>query len=441
MSSSPVLEERTAVGHDGEEVVDVRAEQQPRAPLRPLLRRVGTFLAVFGPGQMAMMADTEVGSIITAAQSGARWGFALLPLQFLLIPVLFVVQELTVRLGIFTGKGHGELIRERYGAAWGWVSVGGLAAAIVGAMIAEFSGIAGVGELLGVSRATSLSLAVAFLLIVVWAGSYRRVERIALILGLFEMAFLWVALKAHPHTTEIANALSVGPWRDPGYRYLVAANIGAVIMPWMIFFQQSAVVDKRLRPEHLKAARWDTAAGSVLTQLIMAAVLVTTAATLGGRSGDGPLSTVGQIALAITPYLGSRAGRLVFSLGVLGAALIAIIVTSLAAAWGIGEMTGYKHSLESRPSEAPWFYGVYALAVAGSAVLVGNAPNLISLNIGIEIMNALLLPLVLLFLVLLAASVLPEEHRLRGARLWTVATVCAVTSGVGVWCALSGIIG
>jgi Mn2+/Fe2+ NRAMP family transporter len=146
-----------------------------RVTRRGLLKRLLVFLAVLGPGQIVMMADTDVGSVITAAQSGARWGYALLPLQFVLIPILFVVQELTARLGIFTGKGHGELIRERYGRGWGWVSVGGLSATVLGAMISEFSGVAGVGELLGVRRPVSLSLAVVFLLLVVWAGSYRRV--------------------------------------------------------------------------------------------------------------------------------------------------------------------------------------------------------------------------------------------------------------------------
>ncbi len=406
---------------------------------RALLKRLLVFLAVLGPGQIVMMADTEVGSIITAAQSGARWGYALLPLQFVLIPVLFIVQELTVRLGIFTGKGHGELIRERYGVVWGWISVGGLAVSIVGAMVAEFSGIAGVGELLGAPRAISLSLTAGFLLLVVSAGSYRRVERIALGLGLFEVAFLWVALKADPRTGWLAQGLVLSPWHKADYRYLVAANIGAVIMPWMIFFQQSAIVDKRLGREHLRSAQWDTALGSVVTQLVMAAVIITTAATLGFVHGTGSLETVGEISEALTPSLGAEAGRLVFGLGILGAALVAIIVTSLAAAWGIGEMTGYKHSLENHPREAPWFYGVYATAVVGSAFLVDWVPNLIALNLAVEVMNALLLPLVLGFLVLLAARVLPERYRLHGSYLWVVAATCAITSGVGVYCALSGI--
>jgi Mn2+/Fe2+ NRAMP family transporter len=319
------------------------------------------------------------------------------------------------------------------------VSVGGLTLAIFGAMISEFSGVASVGELLGVPRAVGLALAAGFLLMVVWLGSYRRVERTALALGFFELAFVWVAIRAHPHAGLLVQTAAASAWHEAGYRYLVAANIGAVIMPWMIFFQQSAVVDKRLKPEHLRAARWDTAVGSVMTQLIMVAVIVACAATIGTRKGDGSLATVGQIAQALTPYLGVRFGQLAFGLGILGAALVAIIVTSLAAAWGIGEMTGYKHSLESHPREAPWFYGVYAAAVIGSATLVSLVPNLIALNLAVEVMNALLLPLVLGFLVLLAARALPEEHRLRGVRLWGVAAICAVTSGVGLWCGLTGI--
>jgi len=422
---------------DGASLAETRPGNVPGGKLRSLL----VFLSVIGPGQMVMMADTEVGSVITAAQSGARWGYALLPLQFILIPVLFIVQELTVRLGVLTGKGHGELIRKHYGPVWAWVSVGGLAAAIAGAMVSEFSGIAGVGELLGVSRITSLALALAFLLMVVWAGSYRRVERIALALGAFELAFLWVAVKAHPQARALVDALARPPLHNASFQYLVAANIGAVIMPWMIFFQQSAVVDKGLRPRHLRAARYDTAVGSVITQLVMAAVLVTAAATLGASRDGRPLDTVGQISQALTPFLGAKVGRLVFGLGIVGAACVAIIVTSLAAAWGFGELTGYKHSLDHSPRDAPWFYSVYSVAVLGAAVTVAVVPDLIALNLAVEIMNALLLPLVLGFLVLLAVRALPQEHRPRGVYLWIVIAVCVITCGVGVWCGLSGMNG
>lgn len=386
-----------------------------------------------------MLADTEVGSIVTAAQSGAEWGYRLLLLQLLLMPILYVVQELTVRLAIFTGKGHGELIRQTFGPTWAWVSVIGLGVAAVGALMTEFSGVAGVGELYGIPRTVSLTLSAGFLLMVVLTGSYRRVERVAIALGLFEFAFFLVAYEAHPNGPELVQGLVHMPLRSGNYLYLVAANIGAVIMPWMIFYQQSAIADKRLRPEHYAFARIDTALGSVITQAVMAAILIAAAATIGKTNAHASLNTVGDVAKSLTPVLGPNIGRFVFSLGTVGAAMVAAIVVSLASAWGFGEVTGYKHSLEFHPVEAPWFYGVFTLAVIIGAIVVGVAPNLVALNIGVEVMNALMLPVVLGFLVLLAIKALPESHRLQGIYAWVVISVCLLTAGLGVFGGLSGV--
>ncbi len=398
-----------------------------------------TFFIVLGPGLVVMLADTDVGSIITAAQSGVQWGYRLLLLQIVLMPILYVVQELTVRLGIFTGKGHGELICRTFGKRWAWVSVAGLAVATAGALLTEFSGVAGIGELFGVPRPVSLTLAAGLLLVVVWTGSYRRVERIAIALGLFEFAFFWVAYASHPHPGEIVDGLMHVPIGNKDYLYLVAANIGAVIMPWMIFYQQSAIADKKLGPEDYRNARWDTALGAIVTQLVMAAILVAAAATIGKADANAKLNTIGDIANALTPFLGPDIGRVVFGMGTIGAAMVAAIVVSLASAWAFGEVTGYKHSLAYRPSEAPWFYAVFAAAVIGGAVAVAVVPDLVTLNIGVEVMNALLLPLVLGFLVLLAVRALPEEHRLRGVYLWVVIAVSALTAGLGAYGGISGI--
>ena len=400
-----------------------------------------TFLVVLGPGLVVMLADTDVGSVVTAAQSGAQWGYKLLLLQFILMPILYVVQELTIRLGIYTGRGHGELIRETFGAPWAWVSVAGLGLATVGALLTEFSGVTGVGELLGIPRALSLGLAVGFLLTVVWTGSYLRVERIAIIFGLFELFFFWVAIAARPDPGMIWSEFLHAPIGNPHYLYLVAANIGAVIMPWMIFYQQSAVADKGLKPEHYTHARWDTAIGAVVTQLVMAAVLVASAATIGSHSPNASLDTVGQISEALTPYLGDRLGRIVFGLGILGAAMVASIVVSLAAAWGFGEVMGYKHSLAHHPSEAPWFYLVFTVGILGGAILVYSVPDLVALNLGVEVMNALLLPLVLGFLVALAIKALPAGHRLRGGYMWLVIIVAGFTATFGVFGGLSSLPG
>ncbi len=398
-----------------------------------------TFLLVMGPGLVVMLADTDVGSIITAAQSGVQWGYRLLLLQLLLIPVLFVVQELTVRLGVFTGQGHGELIRKTFGTGWAWLSVCGLGVATLGALVTEFSGIAGVGELFGIPRLLSLSLTVIMLLTVVLTGSYRRVERVAIMLGLFEFAFFVVAWRAHPQGAEVIRGLVHMPLGNDAYLYLVAANIGAVIMPWMIFYQQSAVADKKLQPHHYRFARWDTAIGSVLTQLVMAAILVAAAATIGERHPDASLSTIGDITKMLVPFLGADVGRVIFSLGTIGAAMVAAIVVSLACAWGFGEVTGYRHSLEHQPLEAPWFYGIYAFAVIGGAAVVDLVPNLVQLNIGVEVMNALMLPLVLGFLVALAFKALPPEHRLKGPYARVVIAVSMLTAGLGVYGGLTGI--
>ncbi len=428
-----------ALGALTDRAADDRPGRVLTARRRATPRRT-TFVAVLGPGLVVMLADTDVGSIITAAQSGVRWGYRLLLLQLVLMPVLYVVQELTVRLGIFTGKGHGELIRETFGARWAWVSVAGLGVATAGALLTEFSGVAGVGELFGVPRPVSLLLAATFLLLVVWTGSYRRVERVAIALGLFELAFFWVAYAAHPAGRELAAGLTHMPVHDGEYLYLVAANIGAVIMPWMMFYQQSATADKKLQPEHYTHARWDTALGAVITQLVMAAILVATAATIGKGNPGTSLNTAGDIAQALTPFLGPEVGRLVFGVGTMGAAMVAAIVVSLACAWGFGEVTGYNHSLECCPRQAPWFYGVFTAAVLGGAIVVAVVPDLVTLNIGVEVMNALLLPLVLGFLILLATRALPVEHRLRGAYRWIVIGAAALTAGLGVYGGLSGTI-
>jgi NRAMP (natural resistance-associated macrophage protein)-like metal ion transporter len=408
--------------------------------IAPARRRTGLarFAAVAGPGLVVMLADTDVGSIITAGQSGVAWGYRLLLLQFVLMPILYVVQELTVRLGIHSGKGHGELIRDHFGKGWAWLSACGLAVATIGALLTEFSGVAGVGQIYGIPRTVSVAICAGFLLIVVLTGSYRRVERVAIALGLFEFAFFLVAYLARPSLHEMLDQALHPALGNPGYVYLVSANIGAVIMPWMVFYQQSAVADKRLAPADLKLARVDTALGAILTQLVMAAVLVAAAATIGKHNPQASLSTVGDMANALTPFLGTNIGRAVFGAGVIGAGMVAAIVCSLALAWGLGEVTGYRRSLEDHPLDAKWFYGVYAACVLAGAILVALVPNLVFLNLSVEVMNALLLPMVLGFLIALAIFALPPNVRLRGWYKWVVICIATLTAGLGVYGGITG---
>jgi NRAMP (natural resistance-associated macrophage protein)-like metal ion transporter len=396
-------------------------------------------LAVIGPGLAVMLADTDAGSITVAAQSGAVWGYKLLALQIILVPILYIAQELTVRLGLVTGRGHAELIKNHFGKFWAWISVTTMMISCMGAILTEFTGIVGVGALFGIDMKMSLILVIAFLIIVAWTGSYHSVERIAIAIGAFELVFLYVAWRAHPSMHEILSGFRHMPLNNKDYLYLMAANIGAVIMPWMIFYQQSAVIDKGLSVQHLKAARFDTALGSVVTQLIMASVLIAAAATIGKTNPGAPLNTVHQISDALVPFLGETTGKILFALGMLGAALIASVVVSLAAAWALGEILGYKRSLEHKPKEAPWFYSVYSLALILGGIFVASGINPVKLNVAVNVMNAFLLPIVLGFLFLLARKTLPEKYKLRGWYAWLVGIILLITVIFGLFAGIGGI--
>ncbi len=427
-----------SVGNNGgievsfEEGIYGRRLRLPRLG-HPRWLRIGLF-AIWGPGLIAMLADTDVGSTVTAAQSGAEWGYRLLLPQLILIPILYVVQEMTVRLGIVTQKGHGALIRERFGRGWAVLSAVTLFASSAGALITEFVGVAGVGELFGITPDLTVPVAAAFLIGIAFTGSYRRAERIGIALGLAELVFIPAMLLAHPDLHAVAHGLAQFPIRNSSYTTLLAANVGAVIMPWMIFYQQGAVIDKELGHHHIRSERRDTAVGSVITQGIMVVIVMAFAATVGLRHSSSPLQTVGQLASALTPALGAEGSRVVLAIALIGAALVAALVASLAAAWGISEAFGWAHSLNSRPSrKTAKFYAVYALTHILGVVIVLLNFNLVGLVIAVEVMNALLLPIVLGFLLALESRTLPAEYRSKGIYRWFVTVVCLVVMGFGVY--------
>jgi Mn2+/Fe2+ NRAMP family transporter len=402
-----------------------------RGPAASWLR--SPFLAIAalcGPGLVVMLADTDAGSVITAAQSGTRWGYAMVLPQILLIPVLFVVQEMTVRLGILTGKGHGALIRERFGQGWALLSASTLFLSAIGALITEFAAVAGVGEIFGVSRWVTIPVATAFLVGIALTGSYRRVERIGIALGLAEFAFILTMLMSHPSPTGGTSL----PFGNSGYLYLLAANVGAVIMPWMVFYQQGAVIDKGLTGKSLRRERAGTAAGAVITQLVMIAVVITLAATAGKAHPGASLSTVGQISAALQPYLGAAGAKVLLGAGMLGASLVAALVSSLAGAWGLCEIFGWRHTLNSRPDRGSGkFYTVYILAHVVGAILVLASVDLVSLAVDAEVMNAVLLPIVLGFLLALERKALPARYRMRGAHKYVTWGLCLIVMCFGLY--------
>ncbi len=406
----------------------------PASP-SPRGRRLAVrLMAVVGPGIIVAFADTEAGSITTAASSGAQFGMKLVLLQLLLIVPLFVVQEMTVRLGTVTGKGHAQLIRENYGLFWCWISLGTMLVTNVAALVTEFIGIAGAALIFGVNPAVMVLTAATILIGVSLSGAYKRAELCALGLCLLELLFIPAAFAAHPAPMSVLRDGIFGsqPLANRDYLLLVASNIGAVIMPWMIFYQQSATVDKGIRERDLTLARIDTALGAIATQVIMIAVVVTTAATLFVRHIS--VTDAAHAALALIPLTG-RASGIVFGAGLIGASMLGAFVVSLATAWAFGEAFRWPCSLNYRCTQAKRFYGLYAAIVglAAGIVLIPNLP-LVKITLYVEAFNAIVLPLVLGFLLVLA-----NDPKILGARVNSALgnivaiSVSVVCVGLGLW--------
>jgi Mn2+/Fe2+ NRAMP family transporter len=416
---------------------DLTEETRRPARAASTARRRWTLLAMlglWGPGLIVMLADTDAGCLITAAQSGAQFGYAMVLPQVVLIPILFAVQEITVRLGIVTGKGHGQLIRERFGLRWGMVSAGTLILSSIGALLTEFAGVAGVGELFGISKWVTIPTATVFLLGLAFTGSYRRAERVGIAVGLAELAFVPAMLLAHPKLHGLFEGAAHLPLGNQQYVYLLAANVGAVVMPWMIFYQQSAVVQRGLTIKALRQARLDTGVGTLLTQGIMIVVVIALAATIHRTDPGATLESVGQIASAMAPFIGTHTAHLLIGVAILGGALVAALVVSLAGSWGLAEVLGWKHSLNDRISRrTAKFYLTYGLAHAVGAILVLASVDLVGLAVDCEVMNALLLPVVLGFLLALEAKCLPAEHRMRGIYRVTLTALCVVVICFGLY--------
>ncbi len=392
-----------------------------------------------GPGLVVMLADTEAGSVIAAAKSGAEWGYRMVLPQFLLTPALFMAQELAARLGLTTRQGLAELVLRRMGRAAAVILLATLVASCVGALVTELSGLAGVGELFGIPVWQSSVAAAAGLLGIVWTGSYRSVELVAIAVGLCELAFIVLAWLAHPAAGEmVAQAVQV-PFTDRGYLYLLAANLGTCVIPWAVFYQQSASIDKGLTPANLAAMRFETLGGALLCQTVTAAVVVASAAAFGHATAGGPtLDKVGDIAHAFSTSIGPTIGRVVFAVGLSGGALVAGIVVCLTAAWAFGEVFGLRHSLSATPARAPWFYGAFTAVLAAGTALVASGTDLVQLSVGAGVLNVLLLPVVLWFLYRMARQALPAELRLGGAYAAAVAAVLALTAGVGFYAGVVG---
>lgn len=369
-----------------------------------------------GPGILVMLGDNDAGGIITYAQTGAKFGLAFFPLfLLLLIPVAYVVQEMAVRLGAVTGRGHAELIFDRFGPFWGWFSLVDLGIGNLLTLVTEFIGMGAGLAYFGVPLALGVPLSAALVLALAMTGSYWTGERLVLGLSAFNLVFIPAALLVKPDPAALLAAF--GSFHLPGgvsgqALFLIIANVGTTIAPWMLFFHQSAVVDKGLTEAELGHGRLDTFLGSVLMGIVAIAVVVLTGLTLFPAGVD--VSGLGQADFAghVAPYLGPVAGRL-FALGLFEAGLVAAVTINLSTSWACGEVFGWRHSLNARLGDAPWFYGIYAACViiAAAVVLIPGAP-LDTIALSVQVIATLLMPPALLLMLLLL-----NDRELMGARV------------------------
>ena len=342
----------------------------------------------------------------------------------MLVPILYFVQEMTARLAIGTGLGHAELIRERYGFRWAGVAVGTMVLIDLLAYVAEFAGIVLGASLVGVPAVAAVAGALVFHSAMVLTRSYGRFERITIALSLALFAFVGLAFLAHPEPAAILGGLSPAqPFGQPGYLRLVVATIGAVVMPWMLFFQQAATVNKGLGRDDLGGARAETFIGAVASELLMAAVVI--AAAAAAASGGGVVATAGGLALpAGLAILATGWARILIAIGMVGAGLLAAVVISLSSAWAWAELFHWPHSLNLSVRAAPGFYLVYLVEVIPAAIIALAAQNLVNVVIDAMILNVVVLAIPLAFLVRLSSDreLLGSLANSPGRRvlLWTI---------------------
>jgi len=365
-------------------------------------KRLAIFSAVAGPGIIVMVADNDAGGITTYAVTGARYGFNLVWLVVLFSILAYFVQEMTVRLGAVTKKGHAEAIFDGFGPFWGWFSLIDLTIVNFLTLVTEFIGMVAAANIFGIPPVLTIIAAVIFLTLLVGTGTYWTFERITLVFCLLNLVYIPAAILAKPDWNTVARSI-VSPYfpngLTTGLLTLVMANIGTTIAPWMLFFQQSAVVDKELDEKDVPYSKVDTALGSVLTGLGAAFIMIATASTLHMMGLN--ITDASEAALALVPFAGQYAGAL-FAIGLFDAGLLGAICISLASSWAFGEVFGWAHTLNVNVKSAPWFYLFYFLnvALAGAIVLIPNAPFVL-ITLFVQVVAVTLLPAALVFLILM----------------------------------------
>src|SRR5579885_3689175 len=343
------------------------------APRSGWRARVKTLLAILGPGLIVMVGDNDAGAFGTYAEAGQNYGTTLLWTLLLLVPVLYVNQEMVLRLGAVTGVGHARLILERFGRFWGAFSVIDLFLLNALTIVTEFIGISLALAYLGLPRELGVIAAAAIIVAAAGTGDFRRFERFSLLLVFASLALVPVLLWAHPPMRQVAHDLLV-PQLPAGGKLgdvmlLIIAIVGTTVAPWQLFFQQSYVIDKRITPRFIRYERADLWIGIVLVIVGAVAIMAFTAAAFAGHAEFGNFEDAGAVAAGLGKYVGHAAG-VFFAIALIDASIIGAMAVSLATAYAIGDVLSLRHSLHRKPKEAKAFYAVYAGLVALAAALV-----------------------------------------------------------------------
>jgi len=361
-----------------------------------------TFLMVFGPGLIVMVADNDAGAVSTYSQAGAQYGTHLLWVVLLLLPVTYFIQEMVVRLGIATGKGHAAMIYQRFGKWWGLFSLIDLEVVNFLTLVTEFAAIDLALNKMGVEPHIGVPLVAVGLIFIVLSGSYRRWERTVIFLCLLDLAWFAFAFAFHPPAAQIVHDSFVPSMPagglTPGLMFLVIAIVGTTVAPWQLFFQQSCIADKRLRFADVKWARLDTFLGACITITVAGCMMIAGNATLvHGFKFTDPA----QMAMDIGTF-SSGFFKQAILLMMINAAVLGTTAISLSSAWAYGEVRGWPHSLQLPVRKAPGFYVVYLVCVAAAAglVLIPRAP-LQLIILGVQVLAGVMLPSAIIFLQLL----------------------------------------
>ncbi len=366
-------------------------------------RRIRTnllvFLSVLGPGIITANVDNDPGGIYTYSVAGAKFGYSLL---WSLIPItvaLVVVQEMVARMGVVTGKGLADLIREEYGFRTTFILMAFLLAADLGNTIAEFAGLASGMAIFGISRYVAVPLGALFVWVLVVKGTYRMVEKVFLLACFFYVSYLISGFLAHPDW-KLALVSTVKPTIqvDSNYLYMIIGLVGTTIAPWMQFYLQSAVVEKGVKLKHFIHTRYDVIIGCIITDVVAFFIIVACAATLY-VSGNHQIADAGQAALALAPLAGKAASAL-FAFGLCNASLFAACILPLATAYYVCEGLGLEAGINKRMHEAPTFYSLYGslIFLGALAVLVLRESMQVPIILLSQVANGVMLPFVLIFM-------------------------------------------